>query len=296
MRAAAAETSTSVSTSSSLPLKCLFFEERVRESRETRERTTLTKKAKRREIFSQSALLSLFRASRFLVFMSLSAKEEESRQKKQLTDVSRHISRKLYLLLDFSTTKNALTLSHSHSFSYYINAKRSISHDDHAQGVVVPLLSRGEDDDDEDWLFFFQDDDEAQQNEQTTTSHHQSGTRRSVNLRGQTIRCHLKSQRRRNPRRVHRQSRRERRESGVKIRRRRHVSLVLFRGRVMAGRSAWFFEKRDKRVSEHGGFYRRSRAGRKGVRRKKVTEKAGTAKVWEENERGASGTSVAHLR
>ncbi|CAL6402571.1 unnamed protein product [Bathycoccus prasinos] len=27
-----------------------------------------------------------------------------------------------------------------------------------------------------------------------------------------------------------------------------------------------------------------------------VTEKASTAKVWEENERGASGTSVAHLR
>ena len=145
-------------------------------------------------------------------------------------------------------------------------------------------------------LFFFllQDDDEAEQNEQTTPSTRESGTRRSVNLRGQTTRRDVKSQRRRNPGRVHRQSRRERRESGVKIRRRRHVSLVLFRGRVMAGRSAWIFEKRDKRVSEHGGFYRGKRAGRKGVRREKVTEKASTAKVWEENERGASGTSVAH--
>ena len=146
------------------------------------------------------------------------------------------------------------------------------------------------------FFFFLQDDDEAEQNEQTTPSTHQSGTRRSVNLRGQTTRRDVKSQRRRHSRRVHRQSRRERRESGVKIRRRRHVSLVLFRGRVMAGRSAWIFEKRDKRVSEHGGFYRGKRPGRKGVRREKVTEKASTAKVWEENERGASGTSVAHLR
>ena len=70
---------------------------------------------------------------------------------RSIADVSRH---QLYLLVLFlTTTKNSLSLflTLSHSFSYYVthnNAKRSISHDDdHAQGVLVPILPRGEDDD-----------------------------------------------------------------------------------------------------------------------------------------------------
>ena len=64
-----------------------------------------------------------------------------------------------------------LTRTHSHSHHItHKDAKRSLSHDDDhkTQGVVVPILSRGEDDDDEEeWMLFFfflQDDDEAEQN------------------------------------------------------------------------------------------------------------------------------------
>lgn len=123
-------------------------EERVREKKRDKRENNSDEKYTKEEIFSPSALL---------LFFSLPQESGHS-----ISDVSRH---QLYLLLIFLTTKNALTLSHSHSHSYYIthNAKRSLSHDYyHAQGVVVPILSRGEDDDDEDeWLFFFQDDDEA---------------------------------------------------------------------------------------------------------------------------------------
>ena len=96
--------------------------------------------------FSRLSLCSLFRT----LFLSLSSACLPQASGRRTSDVSRH---QLYLLLLFlTTTKNrSLSLTLSHSFSYYVthnNAKRSISHDDdHAQGVLVPILPRGEDDD-----------------------------------------------------------------------------------------------------------------------------------------------------